>query len=112
MGGSSPIDDLGNMFQDFIGGAEEMITHDKEKAAADRKVKANKERLEKQRAKQKIAEETDIERGKQQQKRSVARTKQKSKQDTGRKGTILTDELGDSAGDITGTVGGKNVLGI
>lgn len=122
-GGSGPLDDLGNIlgrtFDDVgtmikhpVEDTEELFTHRREKEKAEKKVKANEERLEGLRAKRKIADDTNVAKRKQVAARSQKRSKQKSKQDTGRKGTILTDELGESAGDISGTVGGKNLLGL
>jgi hypothetical protein len=112
-GGNSMIDDALNIVGGLVGGVEEMITHDKAKKADKRETKAEKDRLEVLRGKRQNNEETDVARKKQTAKRNSKRSQQKSKQENkGRSGTILTDELGESAGDISGTVGGKSLLGI
>lgn len=111
-GGSGPLDDLGNIAFDFFGGIDEMLTNDQAEKAAEREIKNETERLDKIRTKKKLQTDTNVSRSKQEEKRNVNRARQKSKQETGRKGTILTDELGESAGDIAGTVGGKDLLGL
>lgn len=116
MGGSSPIDDLGNMLQSVVGGAEEMITHDKAKRAAEREKTKAKERTQKIMAEKKNVEDTDRARQDEMAKRASARAKQKSGQQQGRAGTILTDSLGEggaAGGGVSGTLdGGKTLLGI
>lgn len=117
-GGSGPVDDFLNITKDLIEGGEEMITHNKEKRAAERKVEAQQERAAKIREERKIEEDTQTARRKETSKRTALRQKQKSKQaDTGRKGTILTDGLDttgtSAAADVTGTLeSGKTLLGV
>ena len=114
-GGSSPIDDLFNITTNFIDGASEMVTHQKEIDAGRREVANNKKKNDELRAKRKNTSDTNVAKRKQVAARNAKRTRQKAKKDDGREGTILTGDASTkgtstSTGDLAEA--GKSILGI